>query len=934
MKQVQLFKGRHDLIEEILATIDPGVNDFSNLLVVFPGKRPPHFLRKELARKAGKPVIPPVTYSMDTFIDDLYYNRLNRTSKLFGGLDAVSLLHDLYMSDCPVRLTNDAFGTFDRFLPVGFRLLEALEELYIENISWKNDISAVSPEPMILKHLYKPFYDYLNEKILCTRAVRYREAAEHIAEAGLESFTKIIFAGFFTMTASERMIVKHLLEHPDFFLFLQDGEGIEELINQLKIKPEEKTFPAREPDIYIYQSADAHDEIFLLSRVLSETPKSELVHEKNVIVLPARDHLFPLLRNGLPGFSEDDYNVSLGYPLIRTPVAAFLNIILESVSRRQEERFRASDYLSLLLHPYAKNTKATPEGRTDITRILCHTAEEEFFDKKSRMYFTLEEIENDDPFFEAALKRIRRIDTEITKDVLRALLIKIHDRTLRPFLNINNISSFADQCLDVISYLNDETTAGRHPFFSQFVPHVVQAIETMKGESAGTKSFSDAEAYRRLLHYFLRSGQAAFTGTPVKGLQVLGLLETRNLSFQRAYILDVNEDVLPPAPGTDPFLPQTVRRSLKLPGTDHAQKAALYYFSVLKQNAGELHLFHISNNDAIRSRFIEEYLWQKQKAAGRADGEEQLITCSSGTFRLSRSRPEPIPNSAAYAEMLKTFNFSASMLQTYLACGLQFFYRYILNLYEKETTDESVEALDTGKLVHEILRNFFGIRRNISAEILRSEELDACIDAEFGKYFGAQESGRILLIKNQVRRRLSEFLDQYQTSRPATITGLEDKLSVQFGDYKLNGRFDRIETRGDKIWILDYKTSSGNDIRSALEQFDLNDPDKLAQLIQLAIYWVIYATLKEKSPETIVPAYLFFGDNTFGENSEVRLIRSQPTPAEQYEEYKTKITALLDRITNPEEAFCPPEEKKLRDCCPYCEFSTICGTQWIKKGWG
>ncbi len=932
MSRTLLLKGPHDLIAEIIGTMDTDQNDFSNELIVFPGKRPPHFLKKALAVKKGAPVIPPACYSMETFIDVLYRDYLNRKNKPIEACDAVSLLHDLYLKQCPVKLSADLSGEFDRFMPVGFKLLEALEELYIENIPWNNEFNAFTDEPKILNHLYRPFYEFLEKHNRCTRAMKFRDTAEHIAETELK-FNRITFAGFFTLTASEAAIVRHLLPRPECALYLQDGTGIEAVIQKLGVKPEDKAFPGQSQEIYLYQGADAHEEIFMLNGILQQAGKASLTNERNVIVLPSQENLFPLLRNVLHHFNDDEYNISLGYPLLRTPAAAFLNIILEAVSRRQNGRFFAAEYLSLLLHPYAKNTKANPDGRTDITRVMCHTIEEEFFKEKSRHYFLIEDIENDNDLFTKITGRIKNMESGMTAGDLKNLLKTIHDRTLRPFLDIRDIGDFAGKCLDVITYLSEGTTASRHPFFNPFVESLVRAIESMKGEYTGMKKFADPASYQRLLYYYLRSESKSFPGTPVKGLQVLGLLETRNLSFDRVYIPDVNEDILPPAAGTDPFLPPGIRSALKLNGPDHAQKAAAYYFNLLKQNSRELHLFTINNNDSIRSRFIEDYIWEQQKKSGRTDIEDELILKGVGTFSLSRTKPEPIPKDSEITDALKNMKFSASALKDYLGCGLQFYYKYVLKLSEKETPDDTVDALKIGDLVHKILHRYFTGKKVLTPGVLKTDELEARIEEGFRDYFGHQESGRILMIKNQIRRRLTEFIEQYQKHVHADILELESDKITEYESYTLKGRLDRVEQRDGKLYVMDYKTSSGDKVRKALKDFDLNDPDKFGELVQLAVYWVMCAALYNKPPEEVVPAYLFLGEDTIDETCEVPLIRGGADPAQQYEEYKTKLKELLDQITDPVESFRAPEEKKLKEHCPRCEFSTICGTQWIMKGY-
>lgn len=919
MGQIYLLKGSHDLIDILLGCFDSSGYDFSGQWVIFPGKRPPHFLNKRLAEIKGRPIIPPVSFSIDLFVEWIYRNQLKRRTTELEPCDAVSILHDLYLANCSSRLDQDLSGSFDRFMPVGFCLLSALEELCIENIPWDIRFGSFTIEPQILQFLYRPFYATLAKHNLHTRALMFRDTAAQIQDISLPC-QQIIFSGFFSLTESETIILKHFLQKEHCRLYLQEGPGIDWLIQKFNMPHEIIEFPLREAKVTLYQGANAHEEIFMLNEVFRETGKDNLVNEKNVIVLPAQENLFPLLRNGLPDFSDEEINISLGYPLFRTPASSFLNTLLHTVNRRQNGKLYAPDYLSVILHPYAKNTK-TKNERTDITRILCHTLEEVYFSQRGRQYFQLEELESDTVVLSEVVKRLKNMETDMTLEALGQLLKKIHDHTLRPFFEIKNIQDFADKCLQVLAYLNNETTAPRHPFFNTFIVALVTAMETMKGTFAGTKAFSDPESYQRLLYYYLRTEQISFPGTPVKGLQILGLLETRNLSFDRVFILDVNEDILPPSIATNPFLPPVVRQILELNPPDHNQRVAGYAFHQLMQNAKEVHLFYISTHDMIRSRYIEQYVWKKQKAEEKIDIENTLIRKGIGTFRLSRSLPEPIEKNELILQRLNAIDYSPSMLRSYLDCGLKFYYQYMLRLTEKDQPDDTVDAAGIGTVVHQILREYFSGLSLVTVNTLSVDKLKRIIGEQFVRFFGSIESGRLRLIANQVERRLTEFLEHYQKNIASEILELEAEKKALYLGYNLKGRIDRIEKRNGKYYILDYKTSGTINLQTALDNYK-EDNEKFKTLIQLIVYWIVFSA--QGIPyQDIVPAYLFLGGDHISHDCEVGL------KPEHFEGCRDRLKNLLDEINNPLMPFIPPEDKKLSSHCPYCEYKMTCGTQWI-----
>lgn len=372
------------LIEEVLAHLTGNERDYSSSLVVFPGKRPSHFLRKALAAKVASSFIPPMVFSMDEFVDSLFYE-LNPSKKI-ETIDAVALLYNIHRK-APTPLGGKGFMTPDSFFPLGLKIYRDIEELTIEGINAQMVkgveffIAEGMPEQTIerlqsLSYFYEQFYREIDALGFSTRSRRYQVAAEKIDKAGLGKLQRIIFAGFFALTSAEKALFKKLLTYENTVFAFQDGTGLSETLKELGITSKLEENEDTDPEVHFYSSPDTHGQVLAIGEILgANLAAGNKPDEKTVIVLPSSETLFPLLRQGLSAFPEDDYNVSLGYPLHRTPVFGFLNNLMELVNSMDGDRIYIPDYLKFVLHPYTKNIYY--RGKSETTRVMFHTIEEE-----------------------------------------------------------------------------------------------------------------------------------------------------------------------------------------------------------------------------------------------------------------------------------------------------------------------------------------------------------------------------------------------------------------------------------------------------------------------------------------------------------------------------------------------------------------------------
>jgi ATP-dependent helicase/nuclease subunit B len=925
----------------VQASGDPG-----SAVVVFPGKRPAHFLRQQLARARGSAFIPPRILSMDELVDQLFEARDAREGIVrprAEPIDAAAILYEIQLT-AGGPLGGSSFMTLDAFFPLGLRIQGDLEELLIEEVP-PRDVAGVQPlveeavpiaarqRLLSLSEFYGKFYSILSERSLSTRSSRYVSVSRRIDPSDFPGEGPIILGGFFTLTRAERAIFRALSQWPRTQLVFQDGPGVREKIRDtipLPLEEPARRSPPDRPRVSFTSSPDTHGQVFALNAALEDPD------EDTLIVLPSAETLFPLLRHCLSRFDAERYNISLPYPLDRTPLYGFFNALMEVVGSMDGPRVYLPAYVAFVLHPYVKNLRWGASA--EATRVLFHTLEERLEQTRTRRFLSLEEIESDAEAFLTAAGRLEEDGQGPSDEELRAHLVDIHDRTIRLFRSFASIRDFAGRCITLVAWVHDHSTAREHPLFTPFSESIVESLETIARSLMADKSFSDLRSYFTLLRTYLRSRHVSFPGTPLHGMQVLGGLETRSLQFARVYVLDADEGSFPEAFRESTLLPFSVRQALGLSTSRDQDDSAAYHFELLAAGARELHLFTVDRADRQRSRFVERLLWEEQKKRGTAE-ERGLVRSISYRVSLTNPAPLPVPKTPEVASWLSTASHSATSLDSYLQCPLKFYYRTVLRLAPKEELSTEIESREVGTLVHSVLAAYFQGRtgRPLTPADLDAEALRAVLDRQFTAQFGSAESGANRLLRDQVERHLREFLTEYlgplAASHRIEIRAVEHDASADWNGFRLRGRMDVVESRDGKPLLIDYKTSSNRaGYRMRLDKLSLGDREtwnRAIPTLQLPLYVLLHAAESGVPPVGIQAQFLILGRSRMDSGIELPLFEDPGAAHESWAVIDTVLKALLQEIVSPDVPFYPAPD--LRSACPRCDFTAICGTGWLKR---
>ncbi len=935
MSGALLIPPGHDLIKEISGRLESHDKDYSGSLIIFTGKRPGYYLRKELGSECGSGFIPPHIMSMDEFVDYVYTELLKINDRKIDVLDAAAILFDIHNSAAE-PIGGEHFKRIDDFLPLAMNIFKELEEFCIADISTGRLQEAISGydtgQVGALDTYYKKFYELLEARHYSTRSIRYREVARSIKKVNLDIFRKVFFGGFFVLTQSERKIFTELIVRKNVLMLFQDGKGIREHLNELNIEPEVIGEATGTPKVRFHKSPDTHGQVLALSNLVSEKiNEGAALDENNVIVTPAPETLFPLIQHTLPLIPDNDSNISLGYPAARSTLHGFLNAVIDTFISRENGRYYAHDYLRFALHPYTKNILL--ENASEPTRILFHAIEDHFMQNATLTYFDLSELEADTKLIERIRARITGAGYSLSVSDLQNHLRHIHDTTIRPLENVSSMNDFATKLTNIIIFVHEHSTARQHPLFNHFSGHIIEALNTLRNSLLADVKFNETTAYFNFYRHYIETVQIPFSGTPLSGLQILGFLETRSLKFNRVFFLDANDDVITAMRNDEPLVPVRVRMTLGIPTYYDRERLHIYYLDLLVNNAREVDFFYIEKDKKERSRYLEQLAWQTEKS-----GEEIPTDSIQYAIRLNNPEPDAIPKTTETIEYLKKMKFSATSLDTYLKCQLRFYYRYVLKLREREELVEDIDALQIGSIVHDILKRYFSNRKGyqLSEQDLPVDEMNSRVDEVFHEMYGEELWGKSYILHRQVKRRMQNFLYKYQipitNKEPVQLIDVELPLEAHHNGFQLSGKLDRVEKRSETVCIVDYKISSNVDrLKIRLDKLDIDDRstwyDAIGSL-QLPVYMILYENNLEEKASALNTLFLLLGKQHISMDIEHSLMDSMDSPEVDIKTLKSILSKLLDEIIDPSFDFAPTEDFSTE--CANCPYTYICGTQWAK----
>ncbi|MFH1505144.1 MAG: PD-(D/E)XK nuclease family protein [Candidatus Omnitrophota bacterium] len=930
--------------------------DLSRAACVFDGKRPSLFLCKRLSEKIKKPFLPPKIFSIDEFIEYI----IGRSAhKSLSSLDNAYLIYCLVREHTPSMFEGNF--EFCAFLPWAQEIISFIEQLDLEDIQ-NSSLQTVEksaaigyevPESIniLLSHIVeirRAYHKVLRDKGFYSRGLAYLKASRKISSMALNEFDKVVFCNFFYPYATQERVIKEVCAGARGICIVQGSQkALPEVLPELNLS--------------FYQGFDLHSQVCIVREILKNKIKDK---NNTLIVVPRAEAVIPLLGEISPIL--EDFNISMGYPLKRSPFYVLFDALFKLQESKKQGSYYTKDYLNLLRHPLVKNLKFNHNPA--LRRVMIHKIEEIIHGVQESaiggsLFLTLDQIENEEKIYELTVDTLQSMDISaypigarpagVTIEDCKAALSQLHTLLLRAWDEVSSFSGFADKLNDLIEALIEKSAftpleiseynreSNKKNFIEQkkesltgftsfhFNLQAVEKIQEIKDEfkkvSFSSRSFSQNEIWE-IFRRMLQNEIIAFKGSPLRGTQILGFLEARSLNFDNVIIMDVNESVLPKLKIYEPLIPREVMLQLGLGRLEKEEEIQRYHFMRLIWSAKNAYLIYEENQVKEKSRFIEELLWNKQKKAQKLEA----TPVPKVSFSMKISDPQgSIKKTPQIIKSMKEQAYSASRVNTYLRCSLQFYYQYVLGLREREDLLDEPQAYHIGNFIHELLeeafKEFKGRKPVIDGKFRKRffEQLDE----KFEKDISGRMRSDSFLLKGILVNRMEKFIDNEAQREVAKIICLEEKRKSQIiiNNEPLDFFYtiDRIDELADgSIIIIDYKTGSANPVPKKL--------DKLKNML------MDRKSIKENIKSFQLPLYYYFISQEFPQerlNAElynIRTLKRYPFIHKDDFDQKEKIKEISLKALSAvfTELFCldiPFEPDKQDNKCRLCDFKGICG---------
>ncbi|MDD5571310.1 MAG: PD-(D/E)XK nuclease family protein [Bacteroidales bacterium] len=915
-------------------------NHFIDLCIVLPNRRAGLFLKKYLSEKLKKTSFVPEIYSVEDFI-----------KKLSGAevIDDITLLLRFYKIYTNINPANTE--TFDEFISWAQVVLADYNEIdmYLVNakdlFAYLNDAKVIenwSPEKKELTDFQKKYlhfwnslhqlYETLKQQLLSENkayeGLTYRIASENTEErAAKYNWHKIIFIGLNALTKAEEKIIKDLIKSDkaeivwDADSYYTDNESHEAGVFLRKYK---KTFSKNSVFKTGNYFLDNQKEIEITgvtknvgqAKTTGEIIRNKKLSDENTaIVLADENLLFPML-NSLPE-EVKNLNVTMGYPIINSPLYSLTEnlfmlhenaINFASLTNSKSYRFYNKDIVRIFKHPYLNFNR-------DLKNIYKKISD--FITKKNKIYLSYPDI------FEC-LDIFEKPKFEKTSEILFSKWNSAGDclKAIEGTINL------------VKNDLNENDTTTNELLFA--FRKTLRQIEPLADEP---EINNDISTFHNIFNQILKFTKLPFYGEPLKGLQIMGLLETRNLDFENVFILSVNEGKLPAGKTDNSFIPFEIKLKFGLPTYKDKDSIFAYHFFRLLQRAKNIYLFY--NNDiesfgkGEKSRFISQLLFEHKESTKINLSEKVLLS----DIPFYKQKEISIEKNEEIIQALKGISgtgLSPSLLNTYINCSLQFYLKYIAELEEPEEIKEEIEADKFGTVIHKVLKKIYSSFIN---KTLETEELKKIIpkietlvkNALESENAGEINHGKNLLIAKVANKFIKNFIlfeinfteELKKTGSSVKIFDVEKHLKTtvdingaNIKNIVLKGFIDRIDTIGNTTRIIDYKTGkvTKTELRPA-EWSDIIIDRKYSKTFQLLTYAYLFNKIipvKNNIETGIMPLSII--SNGF-------MPVEIPDEKNIFKSYEEQLIILLSQIFDPEIPFTQTEEE---DNCKYCDFKGIC----------
>ncbi|MDV7137768.1 PD-(D/E)XK nuclease family protein [Maribacter sp. TH_r10] len=908
-------------LEQVLTTIYKERGSFENIVFVLPSKRSGSYLKKGISKITDKPIFTPEIYSIEEFIGkisgletatntqqlfDLYYTYLEQTENNQENFVDFAKWGQTLLQD---------FNEIDRYLIDSEKLfanLSAIQEINHWYVSAektdmvRNYIDFWNK----LENLYNRFNFRLIQKGFGHQGLVYRKAYEN-----LDSYTENhknkhhVFIGFNALNTAESTIIQRILaaNNADIYWDL-DAYFLNDPIHDagLFVRSHHKTWPYLKKNglkgISTTFTQEKQIEVIGVPKSISQakyvgTLLKQIATEQNGIlkrtaVVLNDESLLNALLNSIPT-ELDKVNITMGFPLNKTSFESFFNQFIELYVHKQPNGWYYKNILSFLSHPYSD--LLLTHNEISYARVITQTT-------------TSQNL------------------TFLTKNQLRSIVSSEDIPLDTLFLEPIPSPTYLVECiLDLISILKSKLQAlGNSLALEELFRFygIFNQITTILKEH---KFINDQKSFHTLFKELVSMETLDFKGDPIEGLQIMGMLESRNLDFETVILTSVNEGILPAGKSNNSFIPFDLKRNFGLPTFKEKDAVYTYHFYRLLQRAKNIYLIYNTEPDVLeggeRSRLITQLLTD--------DTLKKNITefIAVPEIKVTPKKEIAIDKDGALLQLIKEHaakGFSPSSLSNYVRNPLDFYKQNLLRINDLQEVEETVAANTFGTIIHDTLEDLYKplVGKYLNKEVLVNMKgnIEKLVKHHFNKSYSSISMlrGKNLIAYNVILKYVRSFIDheiRESEKHQIKILGLEKKMTIDVSypevgfPVKLTGKLDRIDKIDGILRIIDYK--SGKVLPSQVAIFDwalLTEDYKYSKAFQLLCYALMYT---ENKPVNQLEAGIISFKNlsagllSFG-IKESEKSRSKPNKSitqETLSQFSTELKRLILEICNPNVPF-------------------------------
>ena len=939
--------------------------NLAHTAVVFPNKRAGLFFNEYLAQESESPIWSPAYVSISELFRSLspwevgdpvklvceLYKIFRRETQSTETLDDFYFWGEMLISDFDDADKNkvdtdklfsnlqDLRNIMDDYTFIDDEQEEAIRQFF-QNFSIERR-TALKERFIslwnVLGNIYKGFRESLASQNIAYEGMMYRHVIEHLNVDKLP-YEKYVFVGFNVLNKVEHTLFTQLKDAGkavfywdyDEFYMKENRQAVTHEAGEF-IRRNLRDFPSplsgelfknlsKPKEVHYIASSTENAQ----ARYLPQWIRNNLTTpEKETAVVLCNEALLQPVLHSLPA-EVKHVNITMGFPLSQTPVYSFLIALLELHTHGfnfKSGRYTFQSVVTLLKHPY--------------TRQLTGQAEllEKELTRNNRFYPLPGELGKDE--------FLTRLFTPLSGNL--NLCIRLSE-TLQQVAGIYQANTSGTEDTDAFNQLYRESLFKAYTTINRFRTLIEEDELTVQSET-----------FRRLLVKVLSTTNIPFHGEPAIGMQVMGVLETRNLDFRHLVLLSVNEGQLPKSGGDSSFIPYNLRKAFGMTTIEHKIAVYAYYFYRLLQRAERITLMYNTSSDGLNrgewSRFMLQFLIEWPHPITR-----QFLEAGQSPQGTSPITVEKTPDVMRRMQSLfdvranPKAKFSPSALNYYLDCPLKFYYRYVAGLSAPDEVSAEIDSATFGSIFHYAAEHIYKdltthgkvINKEALETLLRNEvKLQDYVDTAFKKLFfnvpqneKPEYNGVQLINSAVIARYLKQLLQNDLRYAPFTFIASEmevdEPIDIQTPKgvikSRIGGIIDRMDSKDGTLRIVDYKTGGDADTPPHVESLFIPDKKRSNYVFQTFLYAAIMC--RKQPTMKIAPALLYIHRAATETYSPVIQMGESRKPKEAVEdfskyekEYRERLQGLLEEIFNPEKSFTQTE---IIEKCTYCDFKALC----------